>query len=235
MIEPMVFGGEDALAHSAADWILGVALESRGRCAVALSGGSTPARLYGLLAAPPYRARFPWDRVHWFWGDERFVAKDSARSNYRMAWEAMLSRAPAPGENIHAVATDRASPQAAADAYERTLQDFYGSTGLDPARPLFDIVLLGLGDDGHLASLFPGSPVLSERKRWVAVATGPEDEPRITLTYPVLESARHAAFLIAGAAKAVIAKRFIAGDPALPASRYSPAGALRVFMDKAAA
>ena len=117
------------------------------RCifAVCLSGGSTPQRLYELLAGPPYRDKFPWSRTHWFWGDERFVPHDDALSNYRMVREALLSRAPIPAINIHPIPTEGISPEKAAAAYERELKSFYGAEHLDPARPLFDVNLLGLG------------------------------------------------------------------------------------------
>ena len=174
-------------------------------------------------------------RAHWFWGDERFVPHEDARSNFRMAWETMLSHAPVPQGNIHPVPTENVTPEEAASAYERELKSFYGAPSLDPARPLFQIVLLGLGEDGHLASLFPGHPVLKERRHWAAAVIGAAPEPRITLTYPALESSRHAAFLVAGAAKAEILRRLRGGDPALPASNFHPIGELRVFADSAAA
>ena len=136
-----------------------------GSFAVCLSGGSTPQRLYEHLAGPPYRDAFPWSRTHWFWGDEQFVPHDDALSNYRMVREALLSRAPIPAVNIHPIPTEGLSPEAAASAYERELKSFYGADHLDPARPLFDVNLLGLGPDGHTASLFPGSAVLAEREK----------------------------------------------------------------------
>jgi 6-phosphogluconolactonase len=150
----------DGFARRAADWMLGLALECSGDFAVLLSGGSTPRPVYGLLASPEYRARFPWARAHWFWSDERFVPHDDARSNFRMAWDAMLSHAPVPTGNIHPVSTENITPEGAASAYEHELKSLYGADTLDPARPLFEITLLGLGEDGHLASLFPGHPVL---------------------------------------------------------------------------
>ena len=140
--------------------------------AVALSGGSTPRRLYEHLAGPPYRDAFPWSRTHWFWGDERFVPHGDAQSNYRMVREALLSRAPIPAINIHPIPTEGVSPEAAAVTYERELKSFYGAKRLDAARPLFDVTLLGLGPDGHTASLFPGTAVLAERDRWVAAVVG---------------------------------------------------------------
>jgi 6-phosphogluconolactonase len=221
------------LARRGARWIADIAAASPGPLAVSLSGGSTPRRLYQILAEPPYRETLPWDRLHWFWGDERFVPPDHPDSNFRMVREALLSRAPVPAANIHPVPTT-GDPAAAADAYARTMQSFYGAETLDPARPLFDVELLGLGPDGHTASLFPGTRVLVERRRWVAEVIGAKAEDRITLTYPVLESSRHTAFLVAGADKREALKRALAGDPELPAARLAPIGKLVWFVDQQA-
>ena len=146
----------EALARDAAEWLCGLALNSTGWLSVCCSGGSTPKRLYELLAEPEMAARFPWTRVHWFWGDERFVPRDHPDSNYRATHEAMLSRVNVPDGNVHPVQTHLPSPELAAAAYEKTLKEFYGAVELDPARPLFDVTLLGIGEDGHTASLFPG-------------------------------------------------------------------------------
>lgn len=221
------------LAHRAARWIAEIAAASQGRFAISLSGGSTPRRLYQLLAEPPFSQTMPWDRIHWFWGDERFVPPDHPDSNYRMAREALLSRAPIPIANIHAVETG-GDPAAAARAYEKTLKSYYGAEALDPARPLFDIELLGLGPDGHTASLFPATKVLEERQRWVAEVVGAKPEVRITLTYPALESSRHTAFLVAGADKREPLSRVLAGDRELPSGRVRPAGELVWFVDEQA-
>lgn len=123
----------------------------------------------------------------------------------------------------------------AAAAYERELKSFYGAEQLDPSRPLFDVVLLGLGPDGHTASLFPGTAVLAERERWVAAVLGAKSEARITLTYPALESSRHAAFLVVGGEKRAMLRRLREADETLPASRLHPAGSLCIFADVAAA
>lgn len=223
----------DELAKRAARWIADIAGAASGRIAISLSGGSTPRRLYGLLADPPFRDAMPWDRIHWFWGDERFVPPDHPDSNFRMVREALLSRAPVPVANIHPVDTSGA-PADSARAYEATLKSYYGGDALDPARPLFDIELLGLGPDGHTASLFPGTTVLTERQRWVAEVVGAKPEARITLTYPPLESSRHTAFLVAGSDKRAPLARVLAGDRELPAGRLHPAGELVWFVDKAA-
>jgi 6-phosphogluconolactonase len=222
------------IAQYAAEWLLGQALAKQGPFAVALSGGSTPKALYELLSQAPYLGRMPWDRVHWFWGDERFVPRADTLSNYRMVWDAMLSRAPIPLANVHAVPTEGVTPEKSAALYEAELQRFYGSDQLDLAGPLFDVTLLGLGADGHTASLFPGTAVLAERTRWAAAVIGAKEEPRITLTYPALESSRNVAFLVEGAGKRDMLKRLLAGDSALPAARLRPSGELFVFADKAA-
>lgn len=229
--EMVVLPDPAALAARAAAWLLDAALGAEGPFAVALSGGSTPRALYALLAQPPYLASFPWARTHWFWGDERFVPHDDPESNYRMVRETLLSKAPVPASNVHPVPTEGLSAEAAANAYEDVLKAFYGAKVIDPARPLFDVTLLGLGTDGHTASLFPGLPVLDERARWAAPDLGPGGLSRITLTYPVLESSRRTAFLIAGAEKREILARLRAGDEKLPAARLRPGGSLRLFID----
>ena len=223
----------EALAHRVAGWMTDLAANSRGRFAIGLSGGSTPRRLYQLLAENPFRDRLPWDRVHWFWGDERFVPWDHPDSNYGMVRAALLGRVPVPPGNIHGIPTT-GTPADAAAAYERVLKSHYGSESLDPTRPLFDIQVLGLGPDGHTASLIPGTSVLEERHRWVAEVIGGRPEPRITLTYPALESSRHTAFLVVGADKRETLSRALAGDPALPAARIRPVGELIWLVDEAA-
>jgi 6-phosphogluconolactonase len=222
-----------ALAERVAGWLLAAGQAKAGRFAVCLSGGSTPRRLYETLASKRFRDRFPWPRTHWFWGDERFVPPDDPLSNYHMVREAMLAHAPVPPENVHAVPTSGTPPDAAA-LYEATLRMFHGS-GVTPGTPLFDVTLLGLGQDGHTASLFPGDAALGERKRWVVAVIGAKAEARISLTYPALESSALTAFLVEGAEKRDIFRRFRMGDPALPASRLQPQGELWYFADKAAA
>jgi 6-phosphogluconolactonase len=229
-----ILADAEALARRVADWLLAISTAAAGVFTLALSGGGTPRRLYALLAGPPYRDVFPWRRTHLFWGDERFVPRDDASSNYRMVRDAMLSRVPIPAANIHPIPTEGLTPEAAASDYERELKSFYGAGRLDPARPLFDVNLLGLGPDGHTASLFPDTAVLGERERWVAAVAGPKPA-RVTLTYPALESSRHAAFLVAGKQKREIFSRFQRGEPTLPAARLRPVGTLHLFADAAAA
>jgi 6-phosphogluconolactonase len=223
-----------ALARHVAEWMTNAALAATGPFRVSLSGGSTPKTLYGLLASDEFKRRFPWQRVSWYWGDERFVAYDHPDSNYRMAREAMLAKAPVPAENIHPIPVD-GTPDGAARRYERTLQEAYGSTSLDPARPLFDVMLLGLGEDGHTASLLPGEPVLEERKRWVAAVSHGRPEVRLTMTYPVIESSRRVAFLVAGQGKAAILRAVRSGTSQAPAARIRAVGELFWFVDRAAA
>jgi 6-phosphogluconolactonase len=172
--------------------------------------------------------------VSWYWGDERFVPYDDPESNFRMTREAMLAKVPVPPENIHPIPTD-GTPEDSAGRYERTLQKAYGAATLDPHRPLFDIMLLGLGPDGHTASLLPGGPALDERKRWVAVVAHGRPEVRITMTYPALESSRRVAFLVAGKEKAAIFSAIRKGGSHVPAARVRPVGELLWFVDRAAA
>ncbi len=223
----------DALARRAAEALVDAARMGGERFSICLSGGSTPRRLYRLLALSPYRDGFPWKKVHWFWGDERFVPWEDKESNYRMVREALLALAPVPPEQVHAIET-KGEPSAAARAYERALKAYYGSERLDPARPLFDLTLLGLGEDGHTASLFPCSPVLDERRAWVAAVEGARPEARITLTYPALESSRKTIFLVAGSEKSAILERVLGGERTLPAVRLRPEGDVFWLVDKAA-
>jgi 6-phosphogluconolactonase len=150
-----VYPGPEQLARATAAWLREHAVAGGPRCAICLAGGSTPRRVYELLASAE-RAAFPWQRTHWFFGDERFVPHDHPDSNYRMVRAALLDAAPLPPENVHPIPT-AGRPAQAAQAYAQELQAFYGAAALDPQRPLFDVVLLGVGEDGHTASLFPGT------------------------------------------------------------------------------
>jgi 6-phosphogluconolactonase len=233
--EIRTFASAETLAHDVAEWLCGLAQASDGVFAVSLSGGSTPRRLYERLAAPEIASRFPWNRTHWFWGDERFVPHDHPDSNYRMAREAFLSRVAVPAGNVHAVPTEGLPPDQAAIAYETTLKRFYGADTLDPKRPLFDVTLLGIGDDGHTASLFPGQPALQETRRWVVAVIGAKAEARITLTYPALDSSRDLAFVVTGQEKRGVVARAQARDPTIPAGAVRPVGRLYWLTDRAAA
>ena len=233
-VDHRTFKDAETLARDVAEWLCALVLASDGKFAICLSGGSTPRRLYECLADPLIASRFPWSRAHWFWGDERFVPHDHPDSNYRMAHQALLSRVPIPDDNIHAVPTESVPPEQAAAAYETTLRRFYGAGMLSTARPLFDVTLLGIGEDGHTASLFPGQPALKESSRWAVAVTGAKSEARITLTYPALNSSRDLAFLATGEEKRGVVARVEAGDRTLPAANIHPVGRLHQFMDRAA-
>jgi 6-phosphogluconolactonase len=205
------------------------------RPAVCLTGGSSPAKLYELLAAEPLRDEIPWDRVHWFIGDERFVPDNDPLSNIGMARALFLDRC-APRENVHAVPTDTGDLESAARGYENALRSFYEAQQLDPARPLFDVVLLGVGPDGHVASLFPGAPQ-DDGGRWVigaAKANVAPFVPRITLTKRALASCREMMFLVSSAGKRDIFARIQRGEP-LPATQIRSDETTTWLVDRAAA
>ena len=223
------------LAERMADWLVAEIAGSTGPFGLNLSGGSTPKTLYALLATKRYRTAIDWARLHLFFGDERFVPPDHPDSNYRMAREAMIDHVPVSSANVHPVETIGTTPERCAEAYQATLQQYYGGGTLERGRSLFNVTLLGLGDDGHTASLFPGTAALKERERWVTAVVGAKPEPRISLTYPCLDSSGTVAFMVAGAAKHPMLKRILARDPALPASHVDPVGRLVVFCDTAAA
>ncbi len=225
------------VARNVAQWLLDQALATPDRFAICLSGGRTPEMLYRLLADDPWRAQLPWPRLHWFFGDERFVPPDDARSNAGMVHRALFSRAPVPAENIHAMATRGLALDEAALTYARRLRDFYGADRLQQDRPLFDVNFLGLGTDGHTASLLPGDAAAAEQAQWVCPvpAGAGRPEPRITLTRPVLESSRHTAFLVTGANKAPMLRCLLQGDSQIPAAQLRPQGARIIFADAAAA
>lgn len=226
----------EAVAREAAERLIAACAEAPAeRIAVCLSGGSTPKRLYGLLAGPDHAARVPWERVHWFFGDDRAVPWDDARSNVRLIREAFGHGSAIPTTHLHFIPSDEGL-EAGARAYERTLLDFYGADALDPARPLFDLVLLGLGADGHTASLFPGKPAIDETRALVAPVPEAGLEPfvaRISLTLPALASSRHVLFLVTGAGKREPLARLGAGE-ALPAGRVTSQGRIAWLMDAAA-
>jgi 6-phosphogluconolactonase len=222
------------LARHVAEWLTAAASTASGPFRILLSGGSTPKRLYGLLASSEFGGRFPWQRVEWYWGDERVVPYDHPESNYRMVRDAMFDKVAVAPEKIHPIPTN-GSPEDAARRYERTLQRAYGAAVLDSARPLFDVTLLGLGSDGHTASLLPDESVLQERKRWVAVVSHGRPEIRITTTYPVIESSRRVAFLVTGQEKAAMLGAILRGGSHVPAARVCTAGELFWFVDQAAA
>lgn len=211
-----VYPDAAALAEGAATLVADLAVSAvaaRGRFAVALSGGSTPRGAYEALARPPLRDRVPWGAVHVFWGDERCVPPDDPRSNARMARVALLDHVPTPGGQIHPI-DGTLSPDEAAARYEAALRTAFGGP------PCFDLTLLGLGADGHTASLFPGSPAVEERGRWAVGVRG--DPDRVSLTLPTLNASKAVAFLVAGGAKVPALRRVLSQDGALPASLVRP-------------
>jgi 6-phosphogluconolactonase len=223
-----------ALAARMAGWIADCIQEKQGRFRIALSGGETPKTLYKTLASNTFRTRIDWQRLDVFWGDERFVPYSDPRSNFAMARDALLCHVPIPPSHIHPMPVD-GTPEDAAARYEMLLKELYGSATLDSAQPLFDLVLLGLGSDGHTASLLPGQPVLDEKEKWVAAVEAGREEPRLTLTYPVLENNARIAFLVTGKDKADAVKHARASDITLPAGRLRPSGAVLWFLDGDAA
>jgi 6-phosphogluconolactonase len=223
-----------ALAQAAADRVLARISAHNGRVTICLTGGSSPKRLYQLLATEPYRGKIPWDRVHWFIGDERFVPTTDSRNNMKMAREAFLDQC-APAANIHPIPTDTDFDECAS-SYASELKSFYGADRLDPARPLFDLVLMGVGPDGHTASIFPGYPAQAETERWVIGVPQAHVEPfvpRVTLTFPVLASCREMLFEVAGADKRAILTRVLGGE-SLPANFARSSGETVWLVDKAA-
>jgi 6-phosphogluconolactonase len=224
-----------ALAKAAADRVVARIAANAARVAICLAGGSSPKQLYQLLATEAYRSQIPWDRVHWFVGDERFVPAADPLSNIAMMRSAFLDRC-APIANVHPIATDSADPDEAAHRYERELKSFYGANELDSARPLFDVVLLGVGPDGHTASLFPGYPAVAETRRWVIDVPKANVEPfvpRVTLTLPALGSCREMLIEASGAGKRPILTRVFAGED-LPANRAHSIGETIWLVDAAA-
>src|SRR6185312_514507 len=221
------------LAKGAAERLLARIAANSGRVAICLTGGSSPKALYELLATESYRARIPWERVHWFIGDERFVPPDDARNNMAMARHVFLDRF-APSSHIHPIPTDLGSPDEASALYEDELKSFYGATPLDPMRPLFDLVLLGVGPDGHTASLFPGYPQVEEQRRWVVGVPQTHVEPfvpRVSLTLPALASCHEMLFEVSGTGKRAVLTRLLSGET-LPAARARSIGTTVFLVDK---
>jgi 6-phosphogluconolactonase len=223
----------EALAHAAAELICETAVLKPGLARIALCGGTTPQPAYRLLARDPLLHRLPWSRVHWIIGDERFVPPADPASNHGMVRNAFLARVPAPPENVHTIATEGIDLDEAAAQYDTRLKQLYGARTLRMDRPLFDLTLLGLADDGHTASLLKDNPVLDEHDRWVAPVRAKPD--RVTLTYPSLESSRLVVFVVAGEDKQKILDPVLAGDASTPAGRLRPIGDVLWLVDRAAA
>ena len=223
-----------AVAERVAGWLVERLNINSDKLSLCLSGGTTPKLLYETLAKPEFSSKITWSKIHIFFGDERFVPKDDQLSNFKMVKTALLDHIIIPESNIHAVPTELGDAQLAAAAYEKELQSFYGGKVLEAKQFLFDVTLLGIGDDGHTASLFPGTEVLKEKTAWVKAVKGVKPEDRITLTLPALESSAAMAFLVTGHDKSAIMKEVLSGKSTLPAAQVRPQGHLFWFLDQAA-
>lgn len=222
------------LANAAAHLIVTLSNEAvarKGNFSMALSGGNTPKLLFELLSYPPFVNNIPWKKTIIAFGDERFVPHSSDESNYKMAKAALLDHVPIVKKNILSVQTEKITPGKAAQQYEQKIKQHI------TAQHPFDLVLLGIGDEGHTASIFPGSPLLEDKKNWVRDIWVPEkNSHRISFTMPFINKARHIAFLVSGEGKAVIMKQVFSGKhPHLPAARVQAKEQLYWFLDEAAA
>lgn len=238
------FGNIRQASIAAVEYIIDTAesaIKGKGFCSIVLAGGTTPQMAYGLLGLPVNAKQLHLQQSHFFWGDERWVAPDHPDSNFAMAHSTFFSKVDMPPGNIHRIPTELSNPETAAEVYEKHLRDFFrlrsltetGETKETPSLPSFDLVLLGMGTDGHTASLFPGSDILTEKKRWVAAVPAGIGSPpvaRITLTLPVLNQAKNILFLISGSKKRAILETILArpteAERLYPAARIKPAGAL---------
>ena len=225
------------LSENLAAWIsnyIQEVLQDQPIFTLVLSGGNTPKQLFALLAKEPYKIMIPWERIHFFWGDERAVPFEDERNNAKMAYDTLLNAVGIPEENIHVMRTD-ISPEQSAAEYEKILHDYFKED-----ETTFDLVLLGMGDDGHTLSLFPGTPVVHEEKAWVtSFFLKAQDMYRITLTAPVVNRAACVIFMTTGTGKSLTLKSVIEGsfNPDLfPSQLIRPEdGELHWFVDEAAA
>jgi 6-phosphogluconolactonase len=235
-MELHVFKDGEALSVAAARWIadrITATLKTKDRFTIALSGGSTPKRLHELLAQSPHKETIDWMRLHVFWGDERAVPFEDSRNNAKMAYDTLLNFVPVPPAQIHVMRTD-IGPEESAAEYEKILHQYF-----DGQPTSFDLVLLGMGDDGHTLSLFPGMPIVHEEKAWAKAFYLPAQSMyRITLTKTIVNQSACVAFLTAGPAKAHALREVLKGayDPDhYPSQEIKPAGELHWFVDEAAA
>jgi 6-phosphogluconolactonase len=235
-MELHVFKDGEALSNAAAKFIAGhiaATLKTKSRYTIALSGGSTPKRLHQILAGSPYKEQIDWSKLHVFWGDERAVPFEDDRNNAKMAYDTLLNFVPVPASQIHVMRTDLTPDQSAAE-YEKILHQYF-----DKEPTSFDLVLLGMGDDGHTLSLFPGQPVIHEEKLWAtSFWLQAQDMSRITLTKTIVNKSACIVFLTAGAAKAHALKEVLKGVPdpdVYPSQVIQPVGELHWFVDEAAA
>jgi 6-phosphogluconolactonase len=233
--EVRTYSDPDELGRMAAEELIRLAAGAGERFCIALSGGSTPKRLYELLATE-YRDRIDWQRIHLFWGDERYVPHDDPQSNFRMVRESLLSHVPVPLQNIYPVPTHFIHPENAARAYEGVLRNFFGGSA-----PQFDLILLGIGADGHTASLFPGTAALNETERWVVPVEAPPPfapPQRLSFTFPLINQAKNIFFLVSGSDKRDVLQAILR-KPEIsrlkyPAAMPSPKGRVIWFTDTAA-
>lgn len=237
LMNTQVFPDLESLSRAAMDETMAIirdAVAKRGRFSIALSGGHTPQKMYELWATKPYADKTLWDRVHLFWGDERYVDQEDPLSNFRMTREALISRVPIPPTNVHPVPTAAPSPEKSAELYEEEVRDFFGG------EPEFDLQLMGLGPEGHTASLFPHAPALEEKQRWVLNVDVPATPPqRITFTLVVFNRGRNTLFLVSGHDKREIISA-LRSEPdskpsQYPAGRIQPPGPVHWLLDRSAA
>jgi 6-phosphogluconolactonase len=210
------------------------AVSESGKCVIALPGGDTPRGLFELLAEDPFRSTLPWSKLHFFWGDERCVPKDHPESNYKLASETFLSSVAIPESNLHLAPVEGGSPSQIAQAYEQEIRRFFQ---LESGEfPQFDLILLGIGDDGHTASLFPGGPELDVQSCLVTWSQpDPFSPSRVTFTLETINQAKNVFFLVRGISKAAALGRVLDGDENLPAAKVKPIeGKLMFFVDEEA-
>ena len=232
-----------ALYHAAAEQVCRIgqlAIQTMGRFSLVLSGGTTPRPLYELLTTEPYRSSLDWDKVEFFWGDERVVAPDDPKSNFRMAREAMLDELGISAAHIHRIRAEQPDLDAAAREYEQEIERVLGKVaGVGRRPPHFNLFLLGMGPDGHTASIFPDTDALEETQRWVIPVNVPSlGVKRITMTPPLINSAHFILFMVTGSAKAEVVSRVLQGprDPRrCPAQLIHPlTGEVMWFADREA-
>ena len=238
------------LSTQAADFIvehINNTLQKQPKYTIALSGGSTPKALHQLLASDVYKGHIDWSKIHFFWGDERFVPFVDERNNAKMAFDTLLDKVPVQKEHIHIMQTENISPEASAAAYEKILHQYFPLVHTHHADDVpdntphttFDLVILGMGDDGHTLSLFPGKPVIHEEEKWAtAFYLDAQSMYRITLTHPVVNHSACVMFMATGSGKAKVLKEVLKGNynPDLyPSQIIKPKGELHWFTDEAAA
>jgi 6-phosphogluconolactonase len=222
------------LSTAAAEFICSLAnerVDGSGLLTIVLAGGKTPKTLYENLALPFYSTRMPWSHIHLFWGDERCVLPDHPESNFAMAFHALISKVPLPSQNVHRMPAEIEPPEDAAEAYEDVLREFFGFPRKPGPIPAFDLIVLGVGKDGHTASLFPGDRALEMDKRWVTAVQTPRGTPlvpRITLTLPLINGASCVLFMVSGSGKRELVRSILeepdSAAQRYPAARVSPGG-----------